>query len=518
MEYGIFSSNEWIYPDTDVKLGKKEITLFAAKNSFACVQILLSGIKRDASLLWESESLEAPEYNRLLSVYVEKNTGERGFTVEQGTNPDYVTRKAPFWVFDAFEPITDNTVKTPEKGEVSALYLRWQTKTLSAGNYNGSLTVGSERIEVKLEVSAVEVPETETLRLTNWYSLENMAKFHGADEWSEKHWEQMKKYGKIMREARQTDFIVPFCLVSYIKIENGYVFDFSRTERFINMYLGLGFSYIEAETPIFRECWDFNTFVITLNGVNYPALSETALEFLTDYFRSWYAFLDNNGWLKITEQHIADEPHDGCAAEYAVLAEKIKTLMPNIPIIEAVEVPNVYGVDILVPKNNSYTEQQAEYEGKRAEGKTLWYYTCCCPGGKYLNRLLDEELLRTRYLHWANKLYNMNGYLHWGLNQYGVTDDPFGGHAGVIKTLNTTALPCGDSHIVYPLGEKVLKSVRFEMMRAGVEDYELLTLLSKANPQVAEEVLRSVIRSFTDYTTDIEQFESNYRMFLTLLS
>lgn len=200
------------------------------------------------------------------------------------------------------------------------------------------------------------------------------------------------------------------------------------------------------------------------------------------------------------------------------MAEKIKTLMPNIPIIEAVEVPNVYGVDILVPKNNSYTEQQAEYEGKRAEGKTLWYYTCCCPGGKYLNRLLDEELLRTRYLHWANKLYNMNGYLHWGLNQYGVTDDPFGGHAGVIKTLNTTALPCGDSHIVYPLGEKVLKSVRFEMMRAGVEDYELLTLLSKANPQVAEEVLRSVIRSFTDYTTDIEQFESNYRMFLTLLS
>ena len=34
----------------------------------------------------------------------------------------------------------------------------------------------------------------------------------------------------------------------------------------------------------------------------------------------------------------------------------------------------------------------------------------------------------------------------------------------------------------------------------------------------SQEVLRSVIRSFTDYTTDIEQFESNYRMFLTLLS
>ncbi len=44
------------------------------------------------------------------------------------------------------------------------------------------------------------------------------------------------------------------------------------------------------------------------------------------------------------------------------------------------------------------------------------------------------------------------------------------------------------------------------------------TLLSKANPQAAEEVIRSVIRSFTEYTTDIEQFESNYRMLLTLLS
>lgn len=148
----------------------------------------------------------------------------------------------------------------------------------------------------------------------------------------------------------------------------------------------------------------------------------------------------------------------------------------------------------------------------------MWYYTCCCPGGWYLNRLLDEELLRTRYLHWANKLYGLSGYLHWGLNHYECTDDPFKGHAGSIETLSTTALPCGDSHIVYPLGKQVLRSVRFEMMRAGCEDYELLTVLSVRDPQKGTALLSQCISSFTEYCTDVTVFEQVYGEMLRCLA
>lgn len=521
MTYGIFSANEWLYPDNEPERGKRQIEMTAAGNSAGCAQVLLR-CEGQAAWEWIAEGerpLCAPEVYRLLPVYVEKNTGERGFTVEQGAAAEYACRSAPFWVYDAMEPV-EEVLTAPNEDGMLGLYLRWPTKKLTPGAYRGRFRLHQQKkkesppveIPVSLRVAEAAVPEKETLRLTNWYSLTNMATYHGAALWSEEHWERIADYGRLMREGRQTDFAVSPALADYTRGGDGrYAFDFSRTERFIRLYLSLGFRYIEGETPIFREDWGADTFVVEIGGQRYPALSEEAYTYLQGYFTGWYALLKANGWLERTIQHVGDEPHAGCAAEYRILSGMVRKWMPGVPVIEAVECPELDGaVDIWVPKDNSYMEQRDAYERKRRLGDTLWYYTCCCPGGRYLNRLLDEELLRTRYLHWANRLYEMPGYLHWGLNHYECTDDPYTGRAGSIETLSTTALPCGDSHIVYPLGKQVLRSVRFEMMRAGCEDYELLGLLSAVAPQKAEAIWKRCVRSFTDYETDTAAFEAAY--------
>lgn len=89
------------------------------------------------------------------------------------------------------------------------------------------------------------VPETETLRLTNWFSLENMAAYHKLELWTEAHWDMIEQYGWLMREARQTDFLVPAGLAEYTRLEDGtYRFDFTRTKRLIDLYLGMGFRFI----------------------------------------------------------------------------------------------------------------------------------------------------------------------------------------------------------------------------------------------------------------------------------
>lgn len=525
MEYGVFSANGWLYPDTEPGDGKQQIELTAAGNSVGCAQVL---VRCTEPLTWqwigdESKPLPAPEVYRLLPVFVEKNTGERGFTVEQGMKAEYACRPAPFWVYDAMEPAGE-TLVAPKTDGVLGLYLRWPTKELPTGTYRGRFRLRSGTnaadIPVFMRIASAAVPEEETLRLTNWYSLANMALYHGAEPWSEEHWERIADYGRLMREGRQTDFAVSPALAEYTQGEDGqYAFDFSRTERFIRLYLSLGFRYIEGETPIFREDWGADTFVVEISGKRQPALSEEAYAYLQGYFTGWYALLKKNGWLERTIQHVGDEPHADCAAEYRILSGMVRKWMPGVPVIEAVECPELDGaVDIWVPKNSSYTEQRSAYERKREQGDTLWYYTCCCPGGRYLNRLLDEELLRTRYLHWANRLYGMPGYLHWGLNHYECTDDPFAGRAGSIETLSTTALPCGDSHIVYPLGKQVLRSVRFEMMRAGCEDYELLKRLGEQAPEEADELVERCVRSFTDYTADVSAFECAYAALLERLS
>jgi hypothetical protein len=63
-------------------------------------------------------------------------------------------------------------------------------------------------------------------------------------------------------------------------------------------------------------------------------------------------------------------------------------------------------------------------------------------------------------------------------------------------------LPPGDDHLVYPGPMGPLSSIRWEAMRDGIEDYEMLKLLQKRNPKLASEICNSVVQSFTVYTLD----------------
>ena len=524
MQFAVYSVNEWLYPDQLPSGGKTVARIEAPQGGFPGCQILIKNSGGPISWRFHSEDdrLEPPTVYRLIPVYVEKNTGIRGFTIPQGEDADYVTRKAPFWVYDAME--TRTTAFEPEPlCAYAGLYLQWPIGHRPAGLYSGIFTVTQKdesiRVSVTLRVSPVELPYRETLRLSNWYSVHNMAAYHDAPLWSEEHWNMIKTYGEMMRHVRQTDFIVLHSLASVIEKENGtYAFDFSRTKQFIELYLSMGFRYIEGEPPVFRKNWADNSFIVSVCGEDVPALSEKGYQYLSDYYRSWYGFLKDNHWLGCIIQHVADEPHEGCAAEYRILSGIVRKYMPGVPLVEAVEIDNLEGaVDIWVPKNNTYAEHQAAFEIKRRQGDTLWFYSCCCPGGYYLNRFLDGALLRTRYLHWGNYLYNLNGYLHWGLNFYNFTDDPFKGKAGVIESLNSTSLPAGDSHIVYPIGKQVLPSVRLEAMRAGCEDYELLRMLEAKNPDAAQTLARACMRSFTDYDESAECFDNVYSRLLQQL-
>ncbi len=148
---------------------------------------------------------------------------------------------------------------------------------------------------------------------------------------------------------------------------------------------------------------------------------------------------------------------------------------------------------------------------RREQGGELWFYTCCHPAGRYPNRFLDQSLLKVRVLHWINYLYDLQGYLHWGLNYYG-SDDPYT-EDGISKDL-----PLGDRAIVYPGEKGMIGSLRFSAQRDGLQDYEYLWVLEdrlrSIKEQVGEdafwldprqrslELCRRVIWSFHDYTRD----------------
>jgi hypothetical protein len=524
MKYEVFSANEWLYPDSDVsENGHKVIELAVARGSYAVCQILFNSVEPESAIAWafgnaRSGGLPNPELFQLIDILCEKNTGPVGFTVKEGESAEsYTTRQAPFRVYEALKPLTEATLT---RAGTEALYVSWKIPAdTEPGKYSGELviTMGDLNcsIPVGVEVFPAVVPAQETLSITNWFILGNMAKRYNLEEWSEEHWAMIRRYGEVMRRARQTHFWVPMEAIDMELVgENQYRFGFEKAERLIRLYLELGFSGIEGGLVAGREDFWGPEFVIWNHwndGAPIKAISYEGYAYLSQFLPAWKEFLQKNGWLDILIQHVADEPTENSKTEYRILSGIVRKLLPGVPLMEAVETFDLGGaLDIFIPKNVYYQEHREEFEKIRALGDKLWFYTCCYPGGSYLNRLWDMPLLRSRYLHWGNYKYDMEGFLHWGLNWCPDDKDPFN-HTDIF-------FPPGDTHSVYPGEAGPLTSMRLEAMRAGAEDYELLRILAAKDKALADEITSSCLISFNEANEDPRHFTEAHRRLLQAVS
>jgi hypothetical protein len=71
---------------------------------------------------------------------------------------------------------------------------------------------------------------------------------------------------------------------------------------------------------------------------------------------------------------------------------------------------------------------------------------------------------------------------------------------------------------VYPDPEHdgVFVSVRLEVMREGIQDYELLMAAARHAPERTDALARTVMPTFSDYIRDVTQFRKLERELLML--
>ncbi|OPH57711.1 hypothetical protein BC351_04135 [Paenibacillus ferrarius] len=531
MPYQIFHTNEWLYPDTLIsESGPDSISLSTARGSRAGCQILIQLEDVGAPLSWTYTPTPSAAMNcdniqmelfRLRDVLVNENTGPKYSTIPVGTPADYITRPAPFRVYDALQRV-DQAFTTSSPKE--ALYVSWHIPaSLLPSIYHGEicLTAGNQAINipVTLEVFQAVVPEQETLAITNWLSNQNAATYHGLELWSEDHWHMLRKYGEAMRRTRQTHFLVGLELIDIQEDTGRYTFDFTKVKRYIELFLSLGFTGIEGGHLASRTGWDDPLFVLNYRN-DIKATSPEGYTFLAQFLPAWQQFLQQHDWLDRTIQHVADEPIQQSASDFRILSSIVRKFMPGVKLIEAMIYPHIEGsLDIWVPTNEGFDQHQAHFQHLQNLGETVWFYTCWNPGGHYLNRFLDIPLLKTRYLHWGNYKYGLKGYLHWGFNMYLDNQDPFELTCPYLAPgVHAKRVPSGDTHIVYPDAEGPMLSMRLEAMRLGVEDYELLQLLAGVNKPLADEILQSCFFSFTGVETNSVNFDLAHRRLLEAVS
>jgi hypothetical protein len=226
---------------------------------------------------------------------------------------------------------------------------------------------------------------------------------------------------------------------------------------------------------------------------------------------TWEKVVRRRNWQDRFLVSISDEPFIHHEESYAAIVDRVHEIAPSIRCIEAVEAEYLGDLDVYVPKLSHLNLWYPHFKQVQNEGAELWFYTCCHPVGRYPNRFLDQSLLKVRVLHWLNYLYGLDGYLHWGLNQF-AGDNPYT-QEGISK-----GLPLGDRAIAYPGTEGLLGSLRFSAMRDGLQDFEYLWILENKLSEIKSrigkeafwldprqrplELCRRVAWSFHDYTRD----------------
>lgn len=515
-EAGLLNTLEAVYPDSNnVKL-KNTFTTNIAKNTAAEVHILVkSEIGNLISFSTQSKNISNVNLSVIEPVPVEQNTGIDSRTEQfLGVLNPHVIRRAPFDVFEIIYPLEERRIKT--KYRYSLIRLTIDPENFKSNkDYVINISISDKlknlkKLKFKIKVHSVLIPDLidSNFFYTNWFNMQKMEEKHDLKRWSKKWYKMLDKYAQIMAKGRQNCIIIPKELINLKN--NKIILDEKKMISFIEIFKKHGFTYFESPHLLGRgenDNWGNPELITSLRKKGYYS-SEGKKEIDTIIHKIKKFTLKynlKNQWL----QHISDEPTDVSAKCYQDAAKQIKSIYPEIKIMEATNaMESLSGsIDLWCPLINDFQENEEFFRNREKEGEKILIYTCLVPGGKWLNRTLDMERIRQVYFGWAGSKYNTFGYLHWGLNQYKA--NPF--TQSVVKHPSPAAssnnyLPAGDTHIIYPGKNGPLSSLRFESQRLGIEDYEILEILKSINPSKHSRFIKKLFINYTDYSLSINKY------------
>ena len=510
---------------------------WCARNQQVSVQLAVRSVAPVPGMTVEVPPLEMRSGGKIADVRVRRV----GYVIvgshTPDTPPEELVGEAPGWYPD---PLLD----FPLDLEARRTHAVWVTVRVPAearaGIYRGAihLRAGNRLVAsapFRLRVAAATVPEQRSLKVTNWFGLDDKVsrQFYGVPAFSEEWWTLVENVARVMADHRQNVILTPLMELIQPRVVGSEIrYDFANFDRWVETFKRAGaIGYIEGGHLLgrggesYEGSLEIPTFQLAggqIRKESLPADDPRVEQFLASFLGALNAHLEEKGWKSIYFQHILDEAHGPEPPYYKKFAEVVHRYLPGIPTMDAVDAAHMpeelqENCDIWVPQLGRFDDQMDLLRRRIDSGHEVWFYTCLVPNGRYLNRLLDYPLLKVRLLHWVNFRHNLVGFLHWGGNYW--TPEPMKDTQPVINA-NTTLLPAGDAFIMYPdrANKSVLSSIRFEAMREGIEDYELLRLLKTKNPAEANRLAEAAIVSFTEYVRDPVAFRKLQRELLEALA
>lgn len=186
-------------------------------------------------------------------------------------------------------------------------------------------------------------------------------------------------------------------------------------------------------------------------------------------------FLLQNNLIKSTFTQIWEYPKENEYDAVISTATTWKKMVPQIPLMlttrgiypilpEKVDIWCIHSPIIDTPYNKIILDQIQN-------GKEVWWCVDHSPPRPYANFFLDFAGIEHRIIFWQAWMLGIKGIHYWCIN-YTKDDDPTKCPLDVIPTN-------GDGYLVYPGENGPVNSIRWEIIRDGIDDYDYLTIFSK---------------------------------------
>jgi hypothetical protein len=329
----------------------------------------------------------------------------------------------------------------------------------------------------------------------------------------------------------------------------------------------LDFARFDTEMSRVLDKFHFTNFNIDAHGLGWGTFHDRVLPsiegfgedtpeykaMLSDYYEKLQKHLEEKGWLNKAYVYWFDEPAPkdyefvaGGTAKLEKYAPKIARMITEQPTEEFIATLKKAGtsMDIWCPCSPAHhTFESGIAEKLRENGARFWWYVCTGPKAPYCTLFIDHPATELRVWHWQTWQRNIVGTLIWESTYWHSNaafpnsfQNPYLDPMGYVTGYSTPAgtklkWGNGDGRFIYPPlsaavpglndgkpnFEKPVSSIRWEMIREGVEDYEMLYLLrdllkqkgdklSATERQTAEELLivpESITKkSISEFTID----------------
>ncbi len=403
---------------------------------------------------------------------------------------DYVhtTEKGPL-----ADILTEESERPMPSGVIQPIWLSLHIlKGTPPGHYNGAVKVALGRrkpavfpVNIHVLPATLQDPGKGTFYLDLWQHPATIARYHQIPLWSEDHWRLVRDYTKLLAGAGQNPITATIIhdpwasqtrdphesLVDWRREKDGlFSYDFTNFDRYVDLCLSEGFTgpincYSTSMGPGGRTDCPIRYWDAAQSGygkLECQVGDAVYRDAWKQFFAAFIPHLEEKRWLDRTCIAVDEAPEEKMNALLSVIPEKMKIALAGNWHEHLSN--RIHDYSIIYPG----APREAN-DARRKAGRITTFYTCCGPA--FPNTFCSSPPVESRLLGWQALKQQADGYLRWAYASWG--DDP-------LKTGDFGPWPSGDTFLVYP-GPK--SSLRFELLKQGIQDFEAWHLASMKSPE-----------------------------------